>query len=428
MNPSPAAQFYAFPRVIDLSLERMRAALALLGEPQRAIPPVVHVAGTNGKGSTLAFVRAMVEAAGKTAHVYTSPHLVRIEERWRVAGQLIETGALAGLADEITAVSQSVPVTIFEAETIAAFLAFSRTTADFTLLETGLGGRLDATNVIDAPAITAITPVDFDHQDYLGDTIEKIAGEKAGIIKPGVPVVVGPQRDGALAVIEARAQALGAPTLVFGRDWDAWPERDGLVVQGGDWLIDLPAPGLAGAHQTVNAGAAVVIARHLGLPDAAISQGVAAAQWPGRLQRLTDGPFARLAGARDSEVWLDGGHNPHGAAAAARFFQTLSQRRPARFGLVAAMLATKDARGFFAAFSGLAEHVVTCPITTSDAGVDPDTLAEISATCGLQAASAGSPLAALEQVLDALGPGSRVLIAGSLYLAGAVLADGPPLT
>jgi dihydrofolate synthase / folylpolyglutamate synthase len=428
MNPSPAAQFYAFPRVIDLSLNRMRAALALLGDPQTSVPPVIHVAGTNGKGSTLAFLRAMVEAAGQTAHVYTSPHLVRIEERWRVAGTLIRTDALAALASEITALSTTVPVTIFEAETIAAFLAFSRTPADFTLLETGLGGRLDATNVIDAPAITAITPVDFDHQDYLGDTIEKIAAEKAGIIKPGVPVVVGPQRDEALDVIVARAAELGAPVLAFGRDWDAWAERGGLVVQGKDWLLDLPAPGLIGAHQIVNAGAAVVTARALGLPAAAIGQGVASARWPGRMQRLTEGPFAALASDHGSEVWLDGGHNPHGAAAAARHFEALARARPASFGLVAAMLATKDADGFFAAFAGMAKKTVTCPITTSDAGIDAATLAAKARACGLDASQAPSALSALGVVLDQLGPGCRVLIAGSLYLAGDVLSQGPALT
>lgn len=427
MNPSPAAQFYAFPRVIDLSLDRMREALAVLGHPQDAIAPVVHVAGTNGKGSTIAFMRAIVEAAGQCAHVYTSPHLVRIEERWRVAGRLIETEALAALASEITALSTRVPVTIFEAETIAAFLAFSRTPADYTLLEVGLGGRLDATNVISNPAITAITPVDYDHQDYLGNTIEKIAAEKAGIIKPGVPVIVGPQRDGALAVIKARAGEVGAPVLAFGRDWDAWAERDGMVVQGTDWLLDLPAPALAGAHQIINAGTAVVMARHLGLDDAAIARGVAGATWPGRLQRLKSGPFAKLAGQSGSEVWLDGGHNPHGAQAAARYFGMLAGSHPRRFGLVTAMLSTKDPAGFFDAFKLLAEITVTCAITTSDAGVPAESLAELARTAGLKAQSATSALDALQIVLDALGPGCRVLIAGSLYLAGDVLAQGPAL-
>ncbi|MCU0882072.1 MAG: bifunctional folylpolyglutamate synthase/dihydrofolate synthase, partial [Hyphomonadaceae bacterium] len=351
-NPSPAAQFYAFPRVIDLSLDRMRAALSALGNPQDRIAPVIHVAGTNGKGSTLAFLRAMIEANGQQAHVYTSPHLVRIEERWRVAGSLIETEALARLADEITALSATIPVTIFEAETIAAFLAFARTAAAVTLLEVGLGGRLDATNVVNAPALTAITPVDFDHQDYLGDTIDKIASEKAGIIKPGVPVIVGPQRPEALAVIEARAEELGAPLLAFGRDWDAFPDRDGLVVQGEDWLLDLPSPALPGRHQITNAGAAVVLARRFGIPDAAIAKGVASARWPGRMQRLTSGPFAELAACTASEVWLDGGHNPHGAAAAKAHIDALARTRPARFGLVTAMLGTKDARGFFDVFAG----------------------------------------------------------------------------
>ena len=425
MAASAAEIFYSFPRVIDLSLERMRAALALLGDPHRGLPPVVHVAGTNGKGSTIAFLRAMLEAHGQAVHVYTSPHLVRIEERYRIAGRLIDPDALTGFARQVRGVAAQVPLTIFEAQTVAGFLAFAATPADALLLEVGLGGRLDATNVVEAPRLTAITPVDFDHKEFLGDTIDRIAGEKAGILKPGVPAVIGPQRPEALAVIEAAADRAGAPLSVWGRDFDGWTEPGGLVVQTTDRLLDLPAPALAGPHQGVNATVAAALALGLGVPEAAIARGLQAARWPARMQRLVAGPHAAAVRAAGGELWLDGGHNPHGAVAAARHIAALQARDPRPFALVCGLLGNKDHGGFFDAFVPLAPRaVVTAPIRTSPTGADPATLAAAARGHGLPATAAATPLDAVQRAVRLAGPGVRVLVCGSLYLAGDVLADG----
>lgn len=418
---SAADILYSFPRKIDLSLDRMRAALALLGNPNDRIPPVVHVAGTNGKGSTLAFLRAMVEAAGQSAHVYTSPHLVSIHERWRIAGELIGAPALERLVRRIQAVADQAPITIFEAETLVAFLAFAEAPADWTLLEVGLGGKLDATNVIARPAVTIITPVDMDHREFLGDALSAIAGEKAGIIKRGVPCVVGRQHDEALAVIEARAARLGAPLAVFGQHWSARPERGRLVVETEDRLFDLPAPSLAGAHQYENAGAAVTAAAIMGLSEDAIAVGVAGAAWPARLQRLTTGPFGALALAAGTDIWLDGGHNPHGAAAAAAHMASLSQRDGKRLALVCAMLSNKDADGFFSAFASLSPAVVCVPIRTAPGGAEPKALAALARAHGLRAQVSDDPLTGCALALES-DPTARVLVCGSLYLAGDVLA------
>jgi dihydrofolate synthase/folylpolyglutamate synthase len=425
MTRTAADIFYSFARVIDLSLERMQAALALLGNPQDRLPPVVHVAGTNGKGSTIAFVRAMAEAAGQRVHVYTSPHLVRIEERYRLAGRLIAPDHLQRLALQVEAVARQVPLTVFEAETAAGFLAFAEVRADLLLLEVGLGGRLDATNVVQRPRLTAITPVDYDHKEFLGETIALIAGEKAGIIKPGVPVVVSAQRPEALEVIEARADALGAPLRVFGRDFDGWPERGRFVLQTSDRLLDLPEPALAGAHQSLNAATACQIALELGLPDEAIAAGLTRAAWPARMQRLTRGPYAEPVLAAGGELWLDGGHNPQGAEAAARHMLALQARDPRPFALVCGLLANKDHDGFFRAFTGLApQAVVTAPIRSSPSGTAPEALAQLARTHGLPASPAPTPLDAVAAAVAAAGPRARILICGSLYLAGDVLADG----
>jgi dihydrofolate synthase / folylpolyglutamate synthase len=394
---SPAADiFYRFPRVIDLSLGRIQAALALLGDPQEKLPPVVHVAGTNGKGSTIAFVRAMAEAAGLRVHVYTSPHLVRIEERYRLAGTLIAPGHLERLARQVEAVAREVPLTIFEAETVAGFLAFAEVPADLVLLEVGLGGRLDATNVITCPRLTAITPVDYDHKEFLGDTIELIAAEKAGILKPGVPVVVGAQRPEALAVIGARAGALGAPMLVFGRDYDGWAQHGRFVVQTTDRLLDLPEPALAGAHQTLNAAMACQLALELELPEEAIATGLSTARWPARMQRLVRGPYAQLLEAVGGELWLDGGHNPQGAEAAARYMARLAARDARPFALVCGLLANKDQSGFFEAFAPLnPAAVVTAPVRSSPTGMEPQALAALARSQGLAATAAATPFDAV---------------------------------
>jgi dihydrofolate synthase/folylpolyglutamate synthase len=420
--------FYSFPRKIDLGLARVAAALEAFGRPQDLIPPVIHVAGTNGKGSTVAFLRAMAEAANLSVHAYTSPHLVSIYERWRVAGQLIDEEALLDIGHRIQAISNQIPLTVFEAETVAAFVAFSETMADLTLLEVGLGGRLDATNIVTKPKLTIITPVDFDHKEMLGDTLAKIAGEKAGILKPRVPCIVSRQADEALAAIERRAEALAAPLLVFGRDWDCYAERGRLIVQTQDRLLDLPLPGLAGHHQLENAGAAVVGMTLYGLDEAAIAQGVQNVSWPARMQRLQAGPFAEAAASAGAELWLDGGHNPHGAAAAATYMASLQAKDPRRLVLITGQLATKDPTGFFQAFQALKPEVITVPIRTSDAGRPPAELAELARAMGFEAAPADTPMDGLKLALaQAEGP-ARVLICGSLYLAGDVLADGPKLT
>lgn len=419
---TPADILHGFPRKIDLSLDRMRAALALLGDPHRRLPPVVHVAGTNGKGSTVAFVRAMVEAAGARAHVYTSPHLVRINERWRVAGALIDDDRLLSLALRVRAVAEVAPVTIFEAETLVAFLAFAETPADWTLLEVGLGGTLDATNVVEAPAVTIITPVDMDHREFLGDTLAAIAGEKAGILKPGVACVVGAQQDEALDVIERRAAGLSAPLRVMGRDWHVGVEDGRLTVETRDRLLDLPAPALPGRHQFDNAAVAAMATLHMGLHEDAIAAGVAKARWPARLQRLRTGVCARLAAEKACELWLDGGHNPHGAQAAAAHMAALSARDGKPLGLVCGMMGTKDANGFFSAFAPLAPRVVCVPVRSATGGMDPAALAAVARDHGLSAGVAEDPAAGVARLVEAI-PGGRALVCGSLYLAGDVLSD-----
>jgi dihydrofolate synthase / folylpolyglutamate synthase len=414
--------FYAFPRKIDLGLARVRQALDHLGRPQDHVPPIIHVAGTNGKGSTVAFLHAMIEGAGKTAHAYTSPHLVTIHERWRVAGQMIDEADLLALAQKVHALSADIPVTVFEAETLVAFLAFARTQADFTLLEVGLGGRLDATNVIDKPTMTIITPIDIDHAEMLGNTLALIATEKAGILKPGVTCIVGRQEEAALAAITVRADQIGAPLLVFGRDWDCFEQRGRLVVQSEDRLLDLPPPSLHGDYQYENAGAAALAMSLLGLDNESIGRGVSQAVWPARLQRLVSGPFGDLARQFEGEIWLDGGHNPHGARGACAHMTKLARNDSRPFGLVAGQLNTKDQAGFFAAFKEAAPFVVCVPVRSSDAGVPPEMLAADATRAGLTATVSHSPLAGVKVAFEHLGAGARVLICGSLYLAGEVLA------
>lgn len=412
------------PRKIDLSLDRIRRLLAALGEPHLRMPPVVHVAGTNGKGSTLAYLRAMLEAGGYAAHVYTSPHLVRFHERVRLAADgrsaFVSEPELADALEECERVNAGEPITIFEITTAAAFLIFSRHPADFMLLETGLGGRLDATNVFDRPLATAITPVSMDHAAYLGETIEEIAAEKAGILKRGVACVLSAQTPAARRVIEDRAHRLGAPVLASGQDWIAGEERGRLTFQDGHGLMDLPMPRLAGRHQIENAGTAIALLRTLGLGvgEAAIATGLQSVDWPARLEPLRSGPIVEAA-PRDAEIWLDGGHNPAAGEALATAMAELEERNPRPLVLVAGMLTSKDASGFFAPFAGLAREAVTVPIPDVEAGFDPAELAVDAARAGLTARVAGS----VEEALASLpgGEAVRVLICGSLYLAGHVI-------
>ena len=403
------------PQRIDLSLDRMWALCAALGDPQHRLPPVVHVAGTNGKGSTVAFLRAIAEAAGLRVHAYTSPHLVRFNERIRLAGRLIEDEALNAVLDRIEAVSGQ--ATVFESTTAAAFVAMSETPADLAIVEVGLGGVLDATNVIERPLLSVIAPVDYDHAEFLGTDLAVIASEKAGVLKAGAPAVIGRQREEAMAAIERRATDVRARLTVLGVDFDAWAERGGLAFQTADLFMDLPAPALAGTHQIDNAALAIAAALELDLPEAAIAEGLRTARWPARLQRITAGPYGEAARAADAELWLDGGHNPHAGRALAAFLTARQARAPRPLALICGMLANKDQGGFFEALKETGATVFT--VGFEGAAAEPSALAAVARGHGLGATAAGSVDEALKLALR-LGAG-RVAICGSLYLAGEVL-------
>jgi dihydrofolate synthase/folylpolyglutamate synthase len=418
------------PKAIDLSLDRMRSLLARLGDPQLRLPPVFHVAGTNGKGSTCAYLRAMLEAAGKRVHVYTSPHLVRFHERIRLAGALISEDALQILLDECERAAAETPITFFEITTAAAMLAFARVPADVLILEVGLGGRLDATNVIPRPLVSVITPVGLDHQHYLGETIELIAGEKAGIIKRTRPVVVGPQTDAAFSVIEAEAARLNAPLIAWGRQFSAHDERGRMIFQDDEGVTDLPHPKLAGAHQIENAALAIAALKAqdvFKVSDAAIEKGLTSVSWPARMQRLTYGPLVEEA-PEGSEVWLDGGHNPHAGAAISALLADLEDQRPRPLFLIVGMLNTKDATNFLVHFRGLARHVVTVGISGEPNAMGAGALYDAARAAGLNADPADDLADAMDLVtaraqLDGDAASPRILICGSLYLAGKVLAQ-----
>jgi dihydrofolate synthase/folylpolyglutamate synthase len=420
------------PKRIDLSLDRMWRILDALGHPERKLPPVIHVAGTNGKGSTVAFMRAMLEAAGRSAHVYTSPNLVRLNERFRLGrsggGVLVGDDELAATLAECERANGDQPITVFEIETAAGLLLFSRHPADVLLLEVGLGGRLDATNVVERPLASVITPVSIDHVDFLGDTLEKIATEKAAILRRGVPAVISRQTEGPLSVIMARGEEVGAPLHVAGQDWVAGEERGRLVYQDTDGLLDLPPPRLFGRHQFDNAGTAIAALRaaRLKLPAAAFEQGVVAADWPARMQRLATGTLPPRAPA-GSELWLDGGHNADGGRTIAGALADLEERVSRPLVLIVGMLSTKDAEGFLRNFAGLARALIAVPIG-QEKGISPEALAATARRVGLTAQSAPSVEEALEMVCALeLAPPPRLLITGSLYLAGAVLAENGTL-
>ncbi len=420
------------PKRIDLALDRVARLVTALDHPERRLPPVIHVAGTNGKGSTIAFMRAILEAAGKRVHVYTSPNLVRLNERFRIGhqggGRLVGDAELAAALAECESSNGGAPITVFEIETAAAFLLFSRHPADAVLLEVGLGGRLDATNVVERPLASVITRISLDHREFLGDTVENIAAEKAGILKSGVPAVIAGQARGALAVIERQAARLKAPLAIAGEHWTATEERGRLVYQDGDGLLDLPAPKLYGRHQYENAGAAVAALRVAGLklPAAAFEAGMTRVDWPARMQRLSRGRLAALA-PPESELWLDGGHNVDGGQAIAAALADLEERVSRPLVLIVGMLATKDSAGFLKNFSGLARRVIAVPIH-QDKAVPPAALAEIAGLVGIPALTRDDLDGAIAVAgkLD-LHPAPRILITGSLYLAGEVLAqNGTP--
>lgn len=424
------ARLLAFhPRRIDLSLDRVRRLLAALGDPQHALPPLIHVAGTNGKGSTIAFMRAVVEAAGGRVHVYSSPNLVRINERFRLAGTLVGDGELAEVLGMVERANGDAPITVFEVETAAAFILFARHRADLLLLEVGLGGRLDATNVVEQPLACVITPVSLDHPEFLGTTLESVAAEKAGILKRGVPAVIGRQAEGPLATLARRADEVGAPLHALGQEWMVGEERGRLVYQDKDGLLDLPAPRLHGRHQFDNAGTAIAALRIAGfkLPASAFEQGMTAATWPARMQRLTAGSLIARA-PPGSEVWLDGAHNADGGRAIAATLADLEERVSRPLVLIVGMMSTKDVRGFLANFSGLARRLIAVPIQ-QDKALAASVVAAAAETVGIPAESCSDLDAALRRISTLDWPSPRILITGSLYLAGEVLsANGTPPT
>jgi dihydrofolate synthase / folylpolyglutamate synthase len=423
------------PKLIDLSLGRVERLLAKLGHPEKKLPPVVHIAGTNGKGSITAYLRAFTEAAGKRAHVYTSPHLVRFHERIALAGDddgkahAIDEDFLVDVLTRVHEVNDGDNITQFEITTAAAFLAFSERPADVLLLEVGLGGRLDATNVIPDPALTVITPISMDHAEKLGPTLGKIAFEKAGILKRGVPGIVSQQSDEVLTVLEARARVLGAPLTVWGRDYDAYEQTGRLIVQPNDRLLDLPLPALIGRHQIINAGTAVVAALALGekvpslaVDERAIETGLRTVEWPARMQRLTSGPLPEILGD-ETELWLDGGHNPAAGDMLADTLATLDERSPKPVYLVVGMMGQKDALGFLAPFRGLVRAIYTVPIPGAhEAPHSEENLAEVARGAGMQAIDRKNVIDALQTIAQLSKGPKRVLICGSLYLAGHVLS------
>ncbi|TPW28391.1 bifunctional folylpolyglutamate synthase/dihydrofolate synthase [Pararhizobium mangrovi] len=426
------------PKGIDLSLDRIERLLHDLGDPQEKLPPVIHIAGTNGKGSASAFCRAMLEAAGYAVHVHTSPHLVRWHERFRIArqgapGRFVEDATLLEAVRRAVKVNAGQTITIFELLTAVTFLLFAEHPADVAIVEVGLGGRFDATNVLAEPAVALIMPVSLDHQAYLGDRVELIAAEKAGIIKSGRPVVIARQEeDAALDVLTATAARLRAPASVYGQDFFAYEEHGRLVYQDETGLADLPMPRLAGRYQHANAAAAIRALKAAGfdLPAGALEKGLSTVVWPGRMQRLTEGRLVALA-PPEAEIWLDGGHNPGAAAVAAAAMGEREERTARPLHLISGMLDTKDAPGYFAAFAGMARHVVTVRIPDNENAVDPVALATDAAEAGLSA----EPRDTLDEAFAAIreasagGPPPRILICGSLYLAGHVLAEnGTPPT
>ncbi|GBD47653.1 folylpolyglutamate synthase [Methylopila sp. Yamaguchi] len=448
MSPAPArqqtsveisdailARFLALhPKEIDLSLGRTQRLLADLGHPERAMPPAIQIAGTNGKGSTTAFLRAMLEASGRSVHVYTSPHLVRFHERIRLGsadgGRYVDEDRLVATFDEVERVNAGREITLFEITTVAAMLLFARSPADVLLLEVGLGGRYDATNVIETALASVITPVSLDHQKFLGDDIAAIAHEKAGVLKSLTPAILARQEEAALIAIEREAARVAAPLSISGQDWQAREERGRLVFEDGDGLLDLPLPRLVGRHQIENAGAAIATLRALPVLKVgadAIEAGLGSVNWPARMQRLATGRLPTLL-PEGSELWLDGGHNPDGGRAIASTLAELDERSPKPIVMIVGMLNTKDSDGFLEAFSGLAGRVYCVPISSSSAARSVEEVAAAAERAGLAAEACATIEEALAKTARAAGAvPPRVLITGSLYLAGDALgANGTP--
>jgi dihydrofolate synthase/folylpolyglutamate synthase len=427
------------PKGYDMTLGRMRRLLEVLGNPQTRLPPMIHVAGTNGKGSVSAFCRALLEAGGYAVHVHTSPHLVNWHERYRIGakgkpGSLVDDKVLADALRRVAEANAGQAITVFEILTAAGFLMFSELPADAAVIEVGMGGRLDCTNVVDDPAVSVIMPISFDHQAYLGDRVELIAAEKAGIIKKGRPVVIGHQEfDAAREVLVDTADRMSCPAAVYGQDFTAHEEFGRMVYQDEFGLADLPLPRLPGRHQLANAAAAIRAVKAAGFPvtEAMMEKAMSSVEWPGRLQKLQEGTLVDLA-PPGAEIWVDGGHNPGAGEVIAEAMAAFEERQPRPLYLVVGMLNTKDPVGYFRAFADIAEYVFAVPIRGSDAGLDPVVIASSAYDAGLIAEPAMTVAEALKEIasrqLDDTAP-PRILIGGSLYLAGNVLADnGTPPT
>jgi dihydrofolate synthase/folylpolyglutamate synthase len=425
------------PKGFDLSLDRIARLLARLGDPQHRLPPVIHIAGTNGKGSAAAFSRALIEAAGHSVHVHTSPHLVNWHERYRLAadggGRLVDDDLLARTIARVAEANRGETITVFEILTAVTFLLFSEHPADAAIIEVGLGGRFDATNVIAQPAAAVIMPISLDHQAYLGDKVELIAAEKAGIIKRGAPVVIGAQEsDFARDVLIETALRLGCPLYVYGQDFSAHEEHGRLVYQDESGLMDISSPKLPGRHQFANAAAAIAAVKAVGFSPSyeAADRAMQSVEWPGRMQPLPQGRLAGLA-PPDAEIWIDGGHNPGAGSAIAEVLAELEEKSPKPLFLIAGMLNTKDQTGYFQAFPGMVRHVFTVPIRSSDSGVPNAELAFRATEAGLSAEpvdSVANALKLLRDTWDSAEVPPRILIGGSLYLLGEVLAENgtPP--
>ena len=433
-KPPPLGELIArlsslHPKRIDLSLDRMHRLLEQLDHPERKLPPVIHVAGTNGKGSTIAYLRAILEAAGLRVHVFTSPYLVRLNECFRIGraggGALVGDDELCATLEHCERANKGEPVTIFEIETAAALCLFARHPADIVLLEVGLGGRLDATNVIEAPLASVIAPVSMDHTEFLGNSLTSIAGEKAAIIKRNTPVVCAEQAVEAMAVIEAQANRMRAPMHASGQQWHVSVERGRLVYQDERGLMDLAAPKLFGRHQFDNAGLAIATLRALDrfkIGIAAFETGIISAEWPARMQRLVSGTLVDQ-GPPGCEIWLDGGHNAEGGRVAAAALGDLEERVSRPLVVIVGMMANKDAGAFLANFAGLTRHIMAVQIPDRENAMPPERLADAARALGMRvenAASVEAALHALSRLAYEVPP--RILITGSLYLAGHVLA------
>ena len=406
------------PKIIDLTLDRVTRLLKKLNNPEDKISQVVHIAGTNGKGSTQAFLRAAIESSGESAHVYTSPHLTRFHERIRVAGSLISENVLADILNECELANNGKPITFFEITTCAAFLIFSRIKADYTLLEVGLGGRLDATNILKKPKLTIITPISMDHVQFLGSTIEQIANEKAGIIKEGIPCIVGHQSKDAIDVIKKRAIELKSKLKIYGEHWQVYAKSDKLIFKDAMGFLELPLPKLIGQHQIENAGTAIAAMRELSIPDEACKESMKNVYWPARMQRLESGPLVKMA--NESEIWLDGGHNQAAGIAISNALEQLPKCRTNI--LICGMLKTKDLKAFLNPLFNSAKFLYGIRIQGEENSNSAETIVNQAREIGFSAFKTQKVSDAILQIIKA-HPNSRIIICGSLFLAGKILQD-----